>query len=132
MERGFSLVELMIVLAIIAVLAGIGLPLYQQYVAKTQVASGLAEITSARALFESTILAEGATSFDLSKVGLPQATPRCGLVLYSGTDGYIRCVLKGNAAIAGKTVEIVRDAQAGWQCRVSQDMLPKYRPVGCI
>jgi type IV pilus assembly protein PilA len=43
-QQGFTLIELMIVVAIIAILAAIALPAYQNYVAKSQSTSGLADI----------------------------------------------------------------------------------------
>lgn len=130
-QRGFTLIELMIVVVIIAILAAIALPAYQNYVAKSQLTAGLADIRGGLTGFESHVLVEDVTTFNLADIGLPASTPRCALSMQSGDTGFIRCTLRGNPLVAGKTIDLVRTASASWQCNVDAAINYKLWPAGC-
>ena len=51
-ENGFSLIELMIVLAIIGVLAGIAVPNYNEYITRSRITEGVASLSDARVRME--------------------------------------------------------------------------------
>lgn len=130
-NQGFTLIELMIVVAIIAILAAIALPAYQNYVAKSQAAAGLADIAGGRALFESQVLVNNSTTFNVAELGLASSTPRCDITMSpSDTTGFIRCALKGNPLVAGKYVELQRNSSGQWTCETDVD--DKFKPDGCL
>lgn len=67
--HGFTLIEMMISVAIIGILAAIAIPAYNVYIAKSETAAALYEITPSRAQFEVRIN-NGQTSITVTDIGL--------------------------------------------------------------
>ena len=82
--NGFTLIELMIVVAIIGVLAAVAYPSYQRYVIKTKRTDMMSEMQNIASTIESRKLAQGRYSNDLIS-GLGGDYPKQGAVLYKVT-----------------------------------------------
>jgi len=134
--RGFTLIELMIVVAIIAILATIALPAYQVYVGRAQATAGLADMRGGVVTFEERIQNGENTGSpaDATAIGLPVSTVRCSSITPGGTwtatsGQTIACTLAGSSSVAGETLTLTRDSEGLWSCSTTVTAL--YRPNGC-
>lgn len=149
-QKGFTLIELMIVIAIIGILAAIAIPQYQNYIARSQVNRVMGELSSVKTAIETCVL-DGKTAADcnigwtksnlLAASGAGDAnnstaaaTGQSGLTITYPTQdaaGTIVGKFGQNAAqkIHNKTLTWTRTTEGSWSCATNVDA--KFAPTGC-
>lgn len=144
-EQGFTLIELMIVVAIIAVLAAIALPAYQDYVIRSQVSEGVTLASGGKAAVWEFISNTGRLPGSNTSAGLPQASSISGKFVDNLTISSGKVVVhfsktsphRANAALDGLTlVYSPQSSLSGTSSSILWTCLPstvpgKYLPAIC-
>jgi type IV pilus assembly protein PilA len=125
LQKGFTLIELMIVVAIIGILAAIAIPAYQDYTIRAQVSEGLTLAAAAKAAVSETYMNEGEAPADRASAGMSAtATDTSGKYVQgvTVTNGTITVLygLDANRAIAGASLSLTpyetADFGVVWRC----------------
>ena len=138
-QQGFTLIELMIVVAIIGILAAVAIPAYQDYIGRAQLAEPISFGGAGKTPIEEFIATNGVfpTGASLNTmVNIDRATSIASVATAAGatSSGNFTFTLAStglNGSLIGQEVRFARSTSGVWTCTVSAAVPENLRATGC-
>ncbi len=137
-QQGFTLIELMIVVAIIGILAAIAIPAYLDYTIRAQISEGLTLAAGAKVAVSEYFLERGAWPTDNTEAGLADKHDIVGSYTehISVEDNVIEIKFGYDAhtVIFDEKIELTavdNTGSVGWTCTSAGVIQPKHLPAAC-
>ncbi|GGI85489.1 pilin [Legionella impletisoli] len=133
-QQGFTLIELMIVVAIVGILAAVAIPAYQDYTIRARVTEGLNLASAAKLAVSETAISNNALPATQAATGYvsPAATANVSSIAIADATGAITVTY--TAAAGNGTIVLTPTLQANgevtWTC-TGGTLSDKYRPANC-
>lgn len=132
LQQGFTLIELMIVVAIIGILAAVALPAYQDYTVRAKVTEVILAASGAKTGVAEAAATYGSLPSSTQFTAVNQASAYVSGVTWNGTA--ITATAKGDTNISASTITLTPSNDSAtsvltWTC--AGTILSKYRPSSC-
>jgi type IV pilus assembly protein PilA len=143
MQKGFTLIELMIVVAIIGILAAVAIPAYQDYLNRSKMTEVLSAVSACKTSVAEYSAAKNVLPANITESGCSNATTQYVNKLDVVAGGVIEATIQNIAAEGAKVVQMAPSKTAmptftaaangdpilGWRCSYSG--IAKYVPATC-